>query len=699
MATPKPGFFAELKRRNVLRAAVLYAGGAWALAQGIAQLGPLFDAPTWAMRAFVIACVAGFPFWVAFAWAFAWTPEGFKREEEVERSVALTRAAGRKLDFWIIGVLLVAVALLASGYFVQRVTSATSVIAASVIPAQSIAVLPFENLSDDRNNAYFVAGMQDLILTKLADIGGLKVIARTSTRQFSSRPEHLAQIGQQLGVATILEGSVQKQGAQVLINVQLIDAQTDSHIWAESYTRTLTDVFGIEGEVATQIAASLNAKLSPAQAAQLAATPTTNVAAYDAFLHAEYLVDQGLVNGDTARWKAALPLYRQAITADPKCTLAFARLSIAESRLAFNSNGKDAAQLNQQARANANLALRLQPDLPMAQLALGYYDYWARRDYPGALTAFAAVLKLRPNDAEALAAQGYVQRREGRIGPAIASLTRAVALDPRSFTPTYELGNTCMMASRYREAEQWFQRALALAPDSTNAKTSYASAILYGSGDIPRALAVIPGDTPELKAQRAALLVYQRRFPEAIALLESIPDTTDNFPLGHSKSYALAYALLQAGDLDRAGRLFAQALPGDEAASAGTQGFDAVDFLQSVALDQIGSGHSAAGLAVLAKSEATLDRAHDALMIPGFREFDASVYSLAARADLAVPLLDRALATPGIGMNYSPVMLWLDPVWDPIRRAPVFQALLKKYARYKPAVTYVGPPAPSAAVR
>ncbi|HXS04375.1 MAG TPA: hypothetical protein VN731_07855, partial [Rhodanobacter sp.] len=251
----KPSFFAELQRRNVLRAGVLYAGVVWALAQGLAQLLPLFGAFDWMARWFVIASIIGFPFWLVFAWFYEFTPQGLKRESEIDPTDSVARSTGRKLDFWIIGVLTVAVVLLLTDRLVPH-KDAPKAIAASA-SAKSIAVLPFENLSADKDNAYFVAGMQDLILTKLADIGDLKVISRTSTEKYQSHPDNLKDIAQQLGVATILEGSVQKAGNQVLINVQLINTQTDAHIWAQAYPRTLDNIFGVEGEVAEKIAAAL----------------------------------------------------------------------------------------------------------------------------------------------------------------------------------------------------------------------------------------------------------------------------------------------------------------------------------------------------------------------------------------------------------------------------------------------------------
>ncbi|MGB9429902.1 MAG: tetratricopeptide repeat protein, partial [Gammaproteobacteria bacterium] len=328
----------------------------------------------------------------------------------------------------------------------------------------------------------------------------------------------------------------------MLINVQLIDTQTDDHIWAQAYTRTLDNIFGVEGDVAEQIAAALKAQLSPAETAKLAAVPTTNQAAYDLFLRAEYQANKGLINYDTASWKAAIPLYRQAVEQDPDFALAWARLSYNESELAwFGGGGEDVKQLNQQAHADAERALQLQPKLSASHLAVGYNEYWGRGDYDAALKAFAAALALKPNDADALAAQAYVQRRQGRFDDAIASLRQALELDPRNSALAFELGLTYMEISRYADAENAFQRALALDPNNRNAKQYNSIAILLSAGDIPRALAAAQGDDPLLKLLRVSLLTDQRKYREALDLLDSIPDTPDNFSIstGGSKAQQL----------------------------------------------------------------------------------------------------------------------------------------------------------------
>ena len=705
----------ELKRRHVWRVAVAYAIAAWLLVQIATQVFPFFSIPNWVVRVVVLLLVLGSPVVVALAWVYEVTPEGIRRTEPAgspeARPVHQHRSVGQKLNAIIIIVLVLAVAVTSWRLYAVRHenNAAPAAVAAAMgspdeaqrnpgsadlqtvqtIPAKSIAVLPFENLSTDKTNAYFADGMQDLILTKLADVGDLKVISRTSTMQYGSHPENLKQIGQQLGVANILEGSVQKAGNEVLINVQLINARTDGHIWAQSYTRTLDSIFGVEGEVAAQIAGTLSAKLSPAQSAQLTAVPTRNPAAYDAFLRAEYRATKGLINYDTASWKAAIPLYHEAVQADPDFALAWARLSFNESQLAwFGGGGQNVEQLNQQARADAEQALKLAPDLAASQLALGFTEYWGRQHYDAALKAFAEALKLKPNDTDALSAQGYVQRRMGHFDTAIASLQQASTLDPRNSALAFELGLTYMETSRYAEAQQAFQRALALDPENRNAKTSYSNAILYSVGDISRAMAVAQGDDPGVKLQRVVLLSYQRNYKDALALLDGIPDSPDNFSIGGGgfkpQQQANLYWLM--GDKARARPLYAQSLALLQMPLKMAQGSNLAFVLVAVANAEIGLGQTAEGLDAVTKSLKTVADSKDQVYGPIVMVVDAENYAQAGRPDLAVPLIARALAAPGIGQGYSPVMLWLDPWWDSVRNDSRFQALLKQYAKYKPAV-------------
>ncbi len=383
---------------------------------------------------------------------------------------------------------------------------------AASIPAKSIAVLPFENLSSDKNNQYFADGMQDLILTKLADIGDLAVISRTSTMKYGSHPEDLKTVGQQLGVATILEGSVQKVGDQVLVNVQLIDARNDHHIWAESYTRTLKNVFSVEGEVAQKIADTLKARLSPDETRRLATTLSDDPAANDLYLQGEYFSHRGSINYDTAAMKRAIGFYRKAIARAPDFAQARAHLSINESELAWNGGGgTDTATLYADALDQAEQALKLAPDLADAQLALGFYNYWGRGDYPAALKAFSAALALRPNDIQALWGKAYVLRRQGRFHQAMGLFDKALALDPRNTSLFAERAGTLMALGQYDRAQQSFQRALALDPANATATAFSALAMVLQNGDLSGALAKaqgtqlqgadVPGVLPDLGPQ------------------------------------------------------------------------------------------------------------------------------------------------------------------------------------------------------
>ncbi|MGH8283944.1 MAG: tetratricopeptide repeat protein [Gammaproteobacteria bacterium] len=689
----QPSFLARLKQHHLYRVALGYGT---AIAIGIQVVARAFPYFGWtaAVPAVIIILIASFPVALVLAWLLV------KPADLAQQTVWQKR-------HWKLGAIVTPVviaAVVVSGIYAFRFgeqhaarvaaeqAAAQAKPAASVavptIPAKSIAVLPFDNLNVDKQDAYFVVGMQDLILTKLADIGDLKVIARTSTMQYGSHPENLTLVGKQLGVATLLEGSVQKAGNQVLINVQLIDAKTDAHIWAQSYQRTLDNVFGVEGEVAEQIATALNAKLSPAETQRLATALSNNPAANDLYLRAEYFANQGQINYATAALKQAIPLYRQAIAKVPDFALARARLSYVESALAwFGGGGENVQQLKADARSQAEQALALAPHLAEAHLAIGFSDYWGRGDYTGALTAFAAALKAHPNDADALLGRGYVLRRQGHFDAAIAALQQALALDPRNTDLAFELGATYLIVSRYAEAEATFQHALALDPHNITAKVQYSQAMLYADGDVARALAAAQGDAPPLQQWRVTLLMYQRKYQAALTLLAGIPDTPDNFlSAADSKAQQQADLYRLMGDAARARPLFEKALPLARVQVKALAGSDSIEseVWDTVADAELGLGHTAAGLTAIAQSQALMTRAHDHFYGPGVMLNNASFYAEAGRPDLAVPLLKKALAARGIGWAYSPVLLWLDPAWDPIRHDPRFQALLKKYARDKP---------------
>src|SRR3989442_1592651 len=400
-------FFAELKRRNVYKVAVAYAIVGWLLVQVATQVFPFFEIPNWAVRLIVLMIVIGFPIALIIAWAFELTPEGLKRTEDVDRA---TEKRG-KTHAWIyvvaVGAVLSIGLFLLGRYTGRTIASAARTEAAtgSSIPQKSIAVLPFENLSDDKNEAYFADGIQDEILTKLASIADLKVISRTSTAKYKSKPEDLKTVSQQLGVATVLEGSVQKAADKVRVNVQLIDARADSHLWAKTYDRDIKDVFAVESEVAQEIADSLQAKLSPAESKTLATAPTKDPAAYDLFLkgeHEERLAESSL---KAESYDQAAAWYQQAIARDPNFALAMARLVENRMEVHWFFEQLSEAELAQ-VRSMAEHALVLAPNLAEVHVALGDFYYHGYRQYEQALAEFERALQLQPNSSTALAYLG-----------------------------------------------------------------------------------------------------------------------------------------------------------------------------------------------------------------------------------------------------------------------------------------------------
>ncbi|HSU86769.1 MAG TPA: hypothetical protein VLI42_08560, partial [Chthoniobacterales bacterium] len=389
-------FFAELKRRNVIRMAGLYLVGAWLLTQVASTILPMFGAPEWLPRTIVLLLAIGFVPALIFSWVFELTPQGLKRDEEVAPEQSIGPQTGRRMDRMIIVVLLLALGYLAFDKFAlgPRREAALARRSGGAPPApepndsnsnaKSIAVLPFENLSEEKANAFFASGIQDEILTRLAKIGDLKVISRTSTQQYESKPESLTLIAQQLGVANILEGSVQKAGNQVHITVQLIKAATDAHLWAESYDRELENIFGVEGEVAGAIAEALRAKLTGSEKKALAAQPTQNPAAYAAYLRG-LSIEQS--QWSYAGWEKAAAAYMEAVQLDPGFALAWARLAGVRSLLYFNGTNITKNSPNS-VKEPADRAMALQPELGEAWVAQGDYRYRVLRDFTGGLQAY-----------------------------------------------------------------------------------------------------------------------------------------------------------------------------------------------------------------------------------------------------------------------------------------------------------------------
>src|SRR5438046_1557131 len=682
-------FFSELKRRNVYKVAVAYAVVGWLLVQVTTQVFPIFEIPNWASRLIVLAIFIGFPIALVIAWAFELTPQGLKRTEDVD----LAAQGNRKSHAWIYIVIVGAafsIGLIFVGRYTARNTSSaarTEAATGSLIPQKSIAVLPVENLSDNKNAAYFADGIQDEILTKLASIADLKVISRTSTAKYKSKPEDLKTVSQQLGVANILEGSVQKAADKVRVNVQLIDARADSHLWAKTYDRDMKDVFAIQSEVAQEIADSLQAKLSPAEAKTLATAPTKNPEAYDLFLKAEYFANQIYSSSakdpaETARNAAVL--YEKAVGVDPNFALAYARLSYLKARL-YWYNTEPSPQTIDAARKAAERALELQPELPEAHLSMGYVHYWGRRDYDAALAEFDKTRKTLPNSANVLTAIAFVHRRQGKMEQGLDELQRSAVLSPRDNLLAREVGSTLVYLRRYAEANSAYDRPLALVPDDFETQVARVQ-MLQTSGDFDgasKALVTIPADVDPAGSISFARwqLAFVRRQPDAALaalehapawLLNSWPNTREPVPL------LRAQALLQKGEVASARAAFLEAQKALEGLLDNPRVEAAAQ--SDLGLVYAGLGQKQAALESGRRATEALPTSRDDMVGGYYLAQLAMVEAQVGEKQSALNHIEQLLAIP-VGHVLSSASLRLDPVWDPLRKDPRFQKLCEEKSK------------------
>src|SRR5215467_13417186 len=482
------------------------------------------------MKIFIIVIIFGFPVALIFSWAFEITPEGIKLESEIEPGKSITRRTGRKIV-----ALTIALAVVAVGLFVFQLVRSKSDTSrfpsTAAITNKSIAVLPFENLSPDPANAYFADGIQDEVLSTVAKIADLKVISRTSTAKYKSRPGNLRQVGLELGVATVLEGSLQRAGDRIRVIVQLIDANTDNHVWSETYDRELKDIFGVQSEIAQSIAVALKAKLSPDETNSLGTLPTRNPEAYQAYLKAGYFQREATSrNGDPATLlPQAVELYTAAVAADPSFALAWAQMSYTHSWMHWFGvdESPERVRLAQEA---AQRALTLNPELGEAHLAAGYVAYWGRRDYASAMKEFEVARKLLPNNPDVSIAIGSICWRRGDWATAIVEFKRAVSLDPRDAELASESGYLLGYSRHYGEALQAMERALTIQPDHWDALCGSAMIALASHGDIAQAnafMARVPASVDpqgQVRFVRYKIALRARDFAKAVAVLDGAPD-------------------------------------------------------------------------------------------------------------------------------------------------------------------------------
>jgi TolB-like protein/Tfp pilus assembly protein PilF len=671
-------FVGELKRRNVYKVAIAYAVIAWLLMQIASQIFPFFEIPNWAVRLVVLLLILGFPIALVLAWAFELTPEGIKRTEDVDVGKSIRRKTGRKLDFLIIAVLLLVIAGLLFQRFHLKVAPAVS-----SSPEKSIAVLPFENLSRDPDNAYFADGIQEEILTRLAKIADLKVISRTSTQRYQSKPVNLAEIAKQLGVANILEGSVQKAVDQVRVNVQLVNAQTDSHLWAETYDRKLTDIFGVESEIAKGIAESLQAKLTGHEEQALAVKPINNLEAYDAYLRGLAFEARSGYSNDALR--KTIDSYERAVQLDPNFALAWARLSRAHAYFYFHNVDPIAARPDVAKKALEN-AQKLQPNSPETLLALGYYQYWVLRDYALAKATFGLVSKPLPGSSEVPNALGSVTRREGHWDGSVAYWEQALALDPRNVDLLVNAGWTYAVLRQFPAALKLYDRALDILPNDPDVMAQEAG-IHQAEGNLQEAAKFLTEVSAQTVSDAAfgikiTQLRLERNFSETVRLLQarqvqfhfaSEIDKTGNQVL-------LAGVQHLAGDTTGARATAQQARNTLEPLCKKQPDNHYVVALLSVAYAVLGEKDSA--LKEAERAIVLLPSAKDRAAGPGLEEILALIQTIFGQNSRAISILRQLLQTPYgsslYGTPVTPALLRLDPTWDPLRADPAFQKLCEE---------------------
>ena len=443
-------FFAEVKRRNVYKVAIAYIFAGWALSQGIAQVFPVFDVPNWVIRSIVVMIILGLPVALVLAWMFELTPQGIKRTETAD---AMPEATRKKKYVWIY-IVVIGAAISIGLFFLGRYSAGNTTASPAGITNKSIAVLPFDNLSRDPDNAYFCEGVQDEILTRLAKVADLKVISRTSTQHFKSAPENLPEIAKQLGVAHILEGSVQKAADQVRVNVQLINAVTDAHLWADTYDRKLTDIFAVETDIAKTVADTLQAKLSGSEKSSMAKTPTVNPEAYELYLKGRFFWNKR--TGDDLR--KSIEYLKQAIAKDPGYALAYAALADSYGLLRFYG-GASPAESVVPAETAAKKALELDDSLAEAHASLGLIAT-EELEIDRGVRELERAVQLNPNYATAHHWLALARIPLGQLDRAIGEGRRALELDPLSMIINADLSLIYLYARRYDEAEAQARKAL-----------------------------------------------------------------------------------------------------------------------------------------------------------------------------------------------------------------------------------------------
>ncbi len=654
----------ELQRRKVIRVAAGYVVASWIILQVAASLENALTLPAWFDTVVLSFLAVGFPVALIASWLFEFTPEGIRRTVGAGDG-ALIRP--HTSDWILTGMLVVVLGFAISQSLTPRSSDTTS----TDVPEASVAVLPFENLSADKDNAFFAAGIQDEILTRLAKIGSLKVISRTSTAHLASRPENLPEIAKQLGVANILEGSVQRQGDSVRVNVQLIKAATDGHLWAEIYDRKLDNIFAVQSEIAIAIAETLSAKVTGREKKALAVAPTNNPAAYDAYL-------RGLEFYRKAEFLNAEQLLQLAVKLDRNFAGAWALLARNQARLFHGGDRADARRVA--ARTALDTALRLQPDLAEVLLAQAYHQYWVERDFADARRRFEQVYAKWPNNGDAAAALGYIARRQGRWDEAKDYLKQAVALDPLSQEVRSGEAETLFATRDFSAAQSRFGAALNIWPDALR--------LIGLKAQVHQALGQLDQADETLKGIRLGLedswatdavffqAVYRRSYTDAVSAIRAVLALDE---AAGSPDVTSSYLNLYLGNLrrlsgDAAGAKANYILVRDELLPELKRQPGNPVIINMLALMYCGLGERGLAMDYAERLVKLVPVESDAYDGAGWELTRARIWARFGDRERAIPAIARLLKLPAGVL--TPAILRLDPDFDKLRGDARFEALL-----------------------
>jgi TolB-like protein/Tfp pilus assembly protein PilF len=660
-------FLEEMKRRKVYRVAAAYVIAAGGVIQLASAAFPAWELPNWALRLVIALLLLGFPIALVLAWAYDITAQGVRATpgpaapgSHRRRNIIMLVATGVVISA-------------AAGFFLLPRVSARKV-------DKSIAVLPFESLSDEKENAYFADGIQDDVLTNLSKIGDLKVISRTSVMPYRGKASNVREIGKALGVGAILEGSVRRIGNRVRINVQLINAENDEHIWAEDYDRELTDVFAIQTDLAQKIATELRAQLSPNEKAHMERKPTENGEAYLAFVQAHNL--SGALE-DLEKLRQSEQLYSRAIELDPNFALAIARYSQLQSWIVHTF--ERTPERREKARTLAERALQLQPELPEAHLARGFSYYYGDNNFEAALKEFEIARSGLPNESEVYLALGAIQRRQGKWAESTANLEKAVSLNPKDIWALQNLAFNYQMLRDFNKANEAIDRALALDSTASGPLEVKSKLAILERGDFSVAekafesvKSVPMTDEQKLKTaiSRAEVFLLERKYQEGLQQAESLPDDDlARFPGAMwGKYYYIGFARKALHDEPAAQAAFQKAK--SQAEERVRQSPDSEDAHIQLAKVLAYLGEKNAALAEAQRATELLPESKDAFGGPEITVGVAEVYAILGENDRAIQILDGLLSRPSAVTVEG---LKTNPIWDRLRSDARFQALLQKY--------------------